>query len=43
MQVDGAEEELPDELENACSDDGKQYLIVLELPSVCWQFALLML
>jgi len=23
MQVDGAEEELPDELENACSDDGK--------------------
>lgn len=23
MQVDGAEEELPDELENACSDDSK--------------------
>lgn len=23
MQVDGVEEELPDELENACSDDGK--------------------
>lgn len=24
MQVDGVEEELPDELENACSDDGKR-------------------
>lgn len=23
MQVDGAEEELPDELENVCSDDSK--------------------
>ena len=24
MQVDGVEEELPDELENVCSDDGKK-------------------
>lgn len=25
MQVDGAEEELPDELEDICSDDGEVF------------------
>ncbi len=46
MQVDGVEEELPDELENACSDDSKMLkhtgirseckckLITLKLPPV---------
>lgn len=51
MQVDGVEEELPDELENACSDDSKMLkythtrtsthqLILLRLPLPSCQFAL---
>ena len=31
MQVDGVEEELPDELENACSDDSKMLKYTLSL------------
>lgn len=29
MQVDGIEEELPDELENACSDDGEMWSTIV--------------